>query len=232
MQKRVLLIIYLVLSAFILLSCNSNSTLRQLEKGSGDYICRINVKDYGYFDFRIFSDEGGTVAEDFVKKAQNNSFAGMPIVSIIDDYCIVFGSNTSGYNSGINNTGSKSDINNRLLPLRGAICAEKSNSTGSDRFMVICSDSDFILNLDELLSYKNLTLSDYLSSGYGVVLDEEELDVYRKNGGAPWLLNNVTVFGQIYDGFDCIDKIVTAITSEDGNFTPAEEILIESIEIK
>ena len=47
-------------------------------------------------------------------------------------------------------------------------------------------------------------------SRYGFEFSDEQLDVYATVGGAPTLDAQYTVFGQVVDGMDVVDKIATA----------------------
>ena len=59
---------------------------------------------------------------------------------------------------------------------------------------------------------------------------EDIVDFYEKNGGTPWLDFRHTVFGQVFDGMDTVDKIAeTEVGAAD---KPIEDVIINSIEIK
>ena len=58
---------------------------------------------------------------------------------------------------------------------------------------------------------------------------KEEVEFYKKNGGTPWLDGKHTVFGQVVEGMEVVDKI----TNVDRNMhdKPKEDVKIESITV-
>ena len=59
---------------------------------------------------------------------------------------------------------------------------------------------------------------------------EDIVDFYEKNGGTPWLDFRHTVFGQVFEGMDTVDKIASVEVGAADK--PVEDVVITSIEIK
>ena len=55
------------------------------------------------------------------------------------------------------------------------------------------------------------------------------MNLYKKNGGTPWLDGKHTVFGQVVEGFDIIDNI--ANVEKNMHDKPKEDVKIESITV-
>ena len=67
-------------------------------------------------------------------------------------------------------------------------------------------------------------------SGY----PEKLVKAYEKYGGTMSLYQQYTVFGQVIDGMDTVDKIAsveTTLGSDGAMSVPTEKIIIESIEV-
>jgi cyclophilin family peptidyl-prolyl cis-trans isomerase len=59
-------------------------------------------------------------------------------------------------------------------------------------------------------------------------------DKYMEKGGTPSLDGNYTVFGQVYDGFDVIEKISSADVQDNGSgevSSPVDTITIGSVKV-
>ena len=63
----------------------------------------------------------------------------------------------------------------------------------------------------------------------GMGVDDELVNHYKEVGGAGWLWGAHTVFGQVFEGMDVIDKIAAVET--DSSDMPNEEVIIEKIKI-
>lgn len=231
MKNSKLLYIIVTVISFILIGCNKNTSVSnaQFVAGSGDYVVRITFADYGQITFRIFKDAAPEAVEQFVSEASSGYYNGTRVNTVIEDYCFIMNSLSANESTMYDMADSDAD---KYLPYRGSICfSDISNGINAGSIMVINSDSDFLKELSELLEYKQVTLAEYLKQAYGVTLDDKEIASYMSYGGAPWLYGHTVVFGQVYDGFDVLDKLNLVMTSEDGLYIPTEEIIIESIEI-
>ena len=58
---------------------------------------------------------------------------------------------------------------------------------------------------------------------------EKLIEEYKTQGGYLSLYLQYTVFGQVYEGIEIVDKI--AAVEKDGNDKPLEDVIIESIEV-
>ncbi len=58
---------------------------------------------------------------------------------------------------------------------------------------------------------------------------EEAVNAYKRLGGTPWLDFRHTVFGQVYEGLEVVDKI--AGVKVGAGDKPVDDVIIEEIEI-
>ena len=49
---------------------------------------------------------------------------------------------------------------------------------------------------------------------------------YMKHGGVPHLDNGYTVFGEVLEGLDVVDKIQNVATNKENNDRPLEDVVI------
>ena len=55
------------------------------------------------------------------------------------------------------------------------------------------------------------------------------IEAYRELGGTPWLDFRHTVFGQVFEGLEIVDKIAAVETESD---KPCEDVIITSVDIE
>lgn len=102
------------------------------------------------------------------------------------------------------------EFSDRLFNFRGALSMANAGpgTNGSQFFIVQASE---------------------IEAGSASDYPEEITAAYEEMGGTPWLDGMHTVFGQVDEGMDVVDKI--AAVEKGANDKPLEDIVIESIEI-
>lgn len=76
-----------------------------------------------------------------------------------------------------------------------------------------------------LAEIKPLALKNFVPTGY----TEEQMKVYESVGGTPFLDNNYTVFGEVIEGLDIVDKMGVVATAPGDR--PVEDLKIISMKI-
>ncbi len=192
---------------------------------SGETIAVMHVKDYGDITFKFFEDKAPKAVENFLTHAREGYYNGVTFHRVIDEFMIQ-GGDPKGDGTGgesIWGEGFEEEFDDSLVPYRGALCMASAgvgtSSLGSQFFIVQANyDSSEESNL------KRQKVNDTL------------IEQYKKYGGAiASLYKNYTVFGQVVEGMDVVDKIakVEKDYAENGELSvPIRSIIIESIDVK
>lgn len=189
------------------------------EPVKGELVAEIYVKDYGTIKVKFFETVAPKAVENFVKHAKEGYYDGVIFHRVIDDFMIQGGDPTGTGRGGesIWGIGFADEISTKLMPVRGALCMANTgqeNSNGSQFFIVQTKEAQ----------------DTYVEQLEKTGVDAELVDYYKNNGGAGWLYGAHTVFGQVYEGMEVVDKI--ASTATDSNDKPLENVIIEKILIK
>lgn len=199
------------------------AVVQYAEPEDGELIAHIKIKGHGTITVRFFPEQAPLAVENFVQHAKDGYYDGLKFHRIIDDFMIQGGDpkgdGTGGDSIWKNEEGKAVDFEDEfskyLIPIRGALCmANAGASTNGSQFFIVQKDEYSITDVMALRQ---------------AGVDSALVDYYKENGGVCWLYGAHTVFGQVIEGLDILDKV--AGVKCDSNGKPAEDVIIESIEL-
>lgn len=228
MKKYVWLVILLI-SAVALAACGSSGEQQetsstepapteevqgypQLEPGiTEEAVVDLNTSE-GTIRIRLFPEIAPKAVENFLGHAESGYYEGVIFHRVIEDFMLQTGdpTGTGGGGESIYGEPFEDEFSDQLFNFRGALSmANAGPGTNGSQF--------FIVQAKEI---EEGSASDY---------PEEITAAYEEMGGTPWLDGMHTVFGQVDEGMDVVDKI--AAVEKGDKDKPLEDIVIESIDI-
>lgn len=195
----------------------------------GETIAIFKIKNFGEMKVKFFDDIAPKAVENFVTHAKNGYYDGLTFHRVINEFMIQ-GGDPEGTGLGgesIWGSGFGPELDYSLVPYRGSLCMAMSslpNSIGSQFFITQAH-------------YDEPTAQMLLQYNY----PEDLIEQYENYGGYLSLYLNYTVFGQVFEGLDVLDKIAAVKTetveyelygqmhSQDDK--PVEDVIIETIEV-
>ena len=192
----------------------------QLEKPTTGDTVAIMHTTMGDIKIKLFKNETPKTFENFTTHAKNGYYNGLIFHRVIKDFMIQGGDPMGNGMGGESIWGTKfqDEFTPELHNLRGALSMANAgpNTNGSQFFIVQAKDApaNMLEQMEELTD-----------SGF----PRDIIEAYRELGGTPWLDFRHTVFGQVFEGMDIVDKIAEVKTVND---KPAEDVIINSIDIE
>ncbi|MGM0173780.1 peptidylprolyl isomerase [Enterococcus devriesei] len=183
-----------------------------------EYLVEL-VTTEGNVKIKLFPKQAPKAVENFVKHAKDGYYKDTPFHRVIKDFMIQ-GGDPKGDGTGgesIWKKGFKTETSNQLYNIRGALSmarAESRSSNGS-QFFIVTNKED---------------VSDGLAIQY---YPEKIIDAYKK-GGAPQLDGEYTVFGQVTEGMDVVDKIADGEVKDGGSgekSTPTNPVKVSEVKV-
>jgi len=197
------------------LETQTDYQLKMPEKGDTVAIMKTSMGD---IKIKFFPKEAPKAVENFTKHAKDGYYDGLTFHRVIKDFMIQ-GGDPDGNGTGgesIWGTPFEDEFSDKLHNYRGALSMANSgvNTNGSQFFIVQ-------LNKVDEQSKLNMQQSRF---------NEDVISNYEKLGGTPWLDNMHTVFGQVYEGMDVVDKIAAVEVDASSN-KPLQPVTVKSIEV-
>ena len=197
----------------------SDVKLIQLEKPQvGEEVC-IMTTDAGVIKMRIFPDKAPKAVKNFKALAQKGYYNNMPFLRVYNDFMIQNGALDGSKDEGYCIYGKffEDEFNRDLFNFRGALCmGNVGPNTNGNQFYIVQSPK-----VDQ--QYLDLA---------SLPLNAEAK--YKEIGGRAYLDMRYTVFGQVYEGMEAVDKIAAQKADDDGKplENPMKVLKIEFIKYK
>lgn len=202
---------------------NPDASFPQLSSEVAENEAAVKIKTTeGDITIKLFPEQAPLTVENFLTHVKNGYYNGTIFHRVIKDFMIQggdpLGNGTGGESiwAGKGTTidagyGFKDEISAFLYNIRGSLSmANAGAGTNGSQFFINQNTTDMSSQLS--------------SSKYPTKI----VDAY-KNGGNPNLDGKHTVFGQVIEGMDIVDKIASVET--DSSDKPKTDVKIESIEI-
>lgn len=187
---------------------------------AGDTVAVMHT-NHGDIKIKMFPKYAPKAVENFITHAKNGYYDGLIFHRVIKDFMIQGGDPTGTGMGGESIFGSafEDEFDPCLHNLRGALSMANSGpcTNGSQFFIVQASDvpANMLSQMEEMEN-----------NGF----PKESVEDYKNLGGTPWLDFRHTVFGQVYEGMETVDRIANVKTGDADK--PQEDVTILSIEVE
>lgn len=169
---------------------------------------------YGDMKVKLY-DETPQHRDNFIKLAKEGFYDGLLFHRVIQQFMIQGGDPNSknaqpGQQLGAGGPGYTvpAEFNPNFIHKKGALSAARQGDQVNPK--KASSGSQFYIVQGKPASAQELQ---YLSSRTGVQYTPEQAAVYAEVGGTPFLDQQYTVFGEVVEGLDVIDKIAAVRTA-------------------
>jgi len=209
---------FYVLVLTLLISCKSMSQSNQPEQ-----LVLLETK-YGNMKIKLYN-ETPQHRDNFIKLVKQNFFDSLLFHRVINQFMIQGGDPNSknapaGAALGTGGPGYTipAEFNSKLIHKKGALSAARMGDQVNPQ--KASSGSQFYIVQGQVFNEQNIAS---LEMQTGVKMTDEQKKVYSTVGGTPFLDNQYTVFGEVVEGLDVIDKIATL--PGDGRNRPNEDVI-------
>lgn len=178
--------------------------------------------DYGTIKIKLY-DETPKHRDNFIKLAKEGFYNGTLFHRVIQGFMIQGGDPNSknapaGQPLGMGDVGYTvpAEFNPALIHKKGALCAARTEnptkaSSGCQFYIV------------QGKTYTDAEL-DQMEMRTGIKYTPAQREIYKKSGGTPFLDMNYTVYGEVTEGLDVVDKIAAVQTNRQAGDRPVQDV--------
>lgn len=168
---------------------------------------------------KFFPEHAPKAVENFITHAKNGYYNGIIFHRVIKDFMIQGGDPTGTGMGGQSIWGRsfEDEFTPELHNLCGALSmANAGPCTNGSQFFIVHASTAPESMIEQMAELSESYPADCVAA-------------YKQVGGTPWLDYHHTVFGQVYEGMDIVNKI--ASVAVDGRDKPLDEVKIIEIEV-
>ena len=228
----------------------------------GDKIAEITIEDFGVIRAKLFPEIAPVGVENFIKLAEKGYYDGLKIHRVVPDCCIQGGSlngDGTGGAAAVNKGSFSLETSENARNFYGALCyANTGDGKNSTQFYIVnCKKVQDLSQYDPAKMREQAAI--FTEKANAITEDNAEkaaltaqatyytnlatmfekaspevIEKYKTTGGYPFWDGGYTVFGQVFEGLDVIDKIsgVKLTTNNAGQVTrPKTDIIISSVKV-
>lgn len=219
----------------------------QLENPESNEEFAIIETNMGTFKMRFFPQEAPKAVENFKGLAQKGYYNNVTFHRVIDDFMVQCGdpTGTGAGGESLWKQDFEDEFSKNLLNITGAVSmANRGPNTNGSQFFINNQNPNNFRGWEQFEQYYNVytRTPEQFNKIYGGTVDMSKITdtvkkLYQEHGGNPTLdgyYNTAnkghTVFAQVFEGMDVIQKISKVKT--DANDKPVEPVIIKSIKFE
>jgi len=193
-MKKIIILLCLFTSIQIMAQTSKPETLVIIKTTMGDITAKL------YNDTPLHRD-------NFIKLVKEGWFEESPFHRVIQNFMIQGGGNKNGQQDP--NYTVPAEFRSNHFHKKGVLSAARMGDQVNPE--KASSGSQFYIVQGRVMDERYLNA---VTAQTGHTFTEEQKQVYKTIGGTPHLDGGYTVFGEVLDGFDVIDKIAAVKTGE------------------
>ena len=229
----------------------------------GDKIAEINIEDYGTIRAKLYPEIAPIAVENFIKLAESGYYNGLKIHRVAKDMCIQGGSLNGDGTGGTALAGNSRSFNietsGDARNYYGALGYANQDGKNTTQFYIVTAQTktditqydpaiirekaaEFTAKLEAGMESTDMAYDNtvYMEAYYNNLADliekasEEIVEKYNTVGGYPLWDGGYTIFGQVFEGFDVLNRITSAELTTDMNgekTKPVTDIIISSVTV-
>lgn len=189
---------------------------------TGDTLVTLHT-NYGDIKIMMLPEAAPKTVENFVGHCKNGYYNGIIFHRVIKDFMIQGGDPTGTGSGGESIWGRnfEDEFHPEACNFRGALSmANAGPGTNGSQFFIVQAGPEAM----------DRRMFDMLKRQQGTVFAPEVIDKYCEVGGTPWLDNHHSVFGQVIEGMDVVDRIANVKVGFGDR--PRMEVVIESTSVE
>lgn len=194
----------------------ANVDVLQFRQPEEDALIAVFDTSLGEFSAILYPQQAPQAVQDFVTLARDGAYDGLDFHRVIQDFIIQSGATDDNGGQSIWGTGFPAETSDLLHHYTGALAMAGGEENQSQFFVVNCQQDSVPSVLQEQMR----------QLGW----DEKIITAYAEVGGAPYLDNTYTVFGQVFYGMGTVQDIGNLETNAED--TPLQPAVLNSVTIQ